>query len=128
VEAWAQLAFSHAGSPRIRKRYRRAFIDIQASTPVALRISAELQYSDSNKLNPRTVTDELFGGAGGYWGQALWGEFYWGSPTITNIYYPLTGSGVNISLTFYLKSKTAGPFTLSSVQIEYDPRRRERNA
>jgi len=127
-EAWFILAFSHAKNPRIRKRYRRAFIDLQATTKVQIRISAELQYGNPDKLNPRTVSDESFGGPGGYWGVSNWGEFYWGSPTITNIYYPLTGTGVNISLTFYVKSAITGPHSVSSVQIEYDPRRRERNA
>jgi hypothetical protein len=128
VEAWAQLAFSHAKSPRIRKRYRRAFVDLQATSALTLRVSAELQYGNPEKLNPLTVQDAAFGAAGGYWGVSNWGEFYWGTPTITNIYYPLTGSGVNISLTFYLKSATTKTFTINSVQIEYDPRRRERNA
>lgn len=128
VEAWAQLAFSHARSPRMRKRYRRAFVDLQATSALSLRISAELQYGNSDSLNPLTVSDSAFGAAGGYWGVSNWGEFFWGAPTITSIYYPLTGTGVNISLTFYLRSAVIKPFTLSSVQIEYDPRRSERNA
>lgn len=128
IEGWLRLPFNHSRNPRVRKRYRRAVVDLQASTPVTLRVSAELQYGSPNKLNPRLARSTTPGGGDSYWGSGVWGEMVWGAQTLSNVYYSLTGTGVNISLTFYTKSATTGEHTLNSVQIDYDPRRRERNA
>jgi hypothetical protein len=128
MEHWLQLPFAHSNDPRSRKRYRRAVIDFNSATPFELRMSADLNYGQSTTIDTKTVYKTILTGPGGQWGNIDWGTFYWNGQEVSTMLFPMTGVGVNASLTFYWDSASAGPVRLNSVQIDYTPRRRDRDA
>lgn len=127
IESYLHLPFTHSEYPRHRKRYRYAWIDLEVLGSITLRLSAEIQYGLSTVLEPKTLSSvDIFGGQGGFWDESDWDTFYWDSQTLSNLRFPLTGTGVNIALTLYHSSATTDPFTVEAVHLDYDIRRKDR--
>lgn len=126
ISSFIRLPFNHAKSSRIRKRYRRGQLDLQTQGALTLLFAAEIDYGSPDALQPRTFTNDAIFGGGGYWETADWDEIYWDAQVISNAQFDLDGTGVNLSLSFIHESAVTPPFTLHSIQIDYEPRRRER--
>lgn len=126
IEAYIQMPFIHSKSPNHRKRYRRVFVDLDATSAVTLRISAELDYGDPYALEPLIKAHSIAGGVGGTWDVDNWEQVFWDLQTLHFVRYDMTGSGANFALTFYNKSAITDVFTLQAVRVDYELRRKER--
>jgi hypothetical protein len=125
IEAWLNLAFSPQKSPSVRKRYRRAYLDLEIVITASLRVGYDLSYADPDVRPGSTSTFNDIGG-GGYWDGADWEEFVWDAATVSQANISLAGVGRNIALLFYANTDEDYPFTLQNVLLHYTPQRYER--
>lgn len=126
VHCHVRLPFNHAKTARIRKRYRRGQMDLDSASALSLSFSAEIDYGNPNSLQPDAFTNTSVTGGGGYYDASSWDEVYWDGQSISNANFDLDGTGVNLSMAFMNESATTPPFTLHSLQIDFEQRRRER--
>lgn len=127
IESWIRLAFNHVGSPTMRKRWRRAFIEAAVESFSKVSISYDLGYSNPNVAPPSSYEDRvLVGGAGSYWDQFQWDNFHWDAQSVISPVIPIEGTEKNISLVFYSNRAQDYSHTIQGVTLEYTIRRLER--
>lgn len=125
VEHSLRLGFNHAKSPRMRKRYRRAIVEIEPKSAASISIQPEFSYGTTDIGSP-AAREIPVPGKGGRWSEALWSQFYWSAPEYVALRIPLEGTGTNVSFAFYGRSAVEKSFTIQSVMLDYTPRRMER--
>ncbi len=121
-EAFLKLAYNSSKSPQIRKRYRKLALQISSQKFTELRFSAELSYSkpETPTMNTQQVYAQV---GGGFWGSESWDTFYWDAQDIHEPDIALSGTGENISITFYKNNATDIGHVLQGAIIHYTPRR-----
>lgn len=126
---WAlRTPFNHIGSPGTEKSFRRAYTNVEAEKSVdAMTLRWETSYGTPYRALNTSVTPDIKGG-GGYFDVDSFGEIYYDAELFSSGPNRLAGTGINLSLLYYGKSKYTRPFTIQSVEIEYIPRRNKRNA
>jgi len=131
IESWIRLAFNAERGPTVRKRWRRAVLEMLVPSYAKLYMTFELDYGDfsipiaATSLND-FAQDADTPGSGGFWDQFTWDQFTWDSPYLSPPRYDLYGTSSNISLLFFSKDALSTPFTLQSVLLHYTPRRLQR--
>lgn len=126
VEAYIRPAFLHQGSPNSFKRYHRAFLDvITDEKEVGLAFVSDYSYGDSDLTSGAEAGQTLYGG-GGFWNTLFWDKFNWSAPFQTDATIELNGIGRNVSLVFMSDATHEKPHTLSSLTINFTPRRQKR--
>ena len=125
IESFLRLPFNHVRGPSVRKRFRRVFIAIDASTPLTVQIQAEFDFG-SAFATPGRVMDTPIVGAGGLWNLDTWNEFTWSGPLSDMPNIPLDGRGESIGLTLFHSSNVVGQFTLQDFIFHYSPSRLKR--
>lgn len=132
IASYVRLPFNHMGTPALRKRFRRADLEISSSKPLTLKFVSDLTYgsleSDSD-ISDLTATDvpviDIFAG-GGFFDTDDWDTFYWDGQNIATARAELSGTGENIGFLIFNESASARPFVIQGVTIHYDPRRLQR--
>lgn len=132
VTAYTRLAFNNVGSPATRKYFRRADLELNATSQISLKFAADLSYSNgesSSAVATLTAKDvpvlNVFGG-GGYWDSINWNQFEWDGQAISTARAQLSGTGENVSFLIFHQSVTDSPFVLQGLTLHYDPRRLQR--
>jgi hypothetical protein len=132
VTSYVRLAFNNVGSPATRKYFRRADLELNALSPLALKFSWDLSYSNtesSSAVSGVTASQipavNIFGG-GGYWDSIYWNNFDWDAQTISSARASLNGTGENISFLIFHQAIVDSPFILQGLVLHYDPRRLQR--
>jgi len=125
IESYLRMPFNNTKSPRIRKRYRKAVMEMAASGYVAIQFVPEFNYGDVDIASHRAL-DAIIQGAGGYWDQATWNLFFWDARTVASPEFDLQGTGINVSMLFYSKTKYDLGHVLQGVIFHYTPRRLQR--
>jgi len=126
IESWIRLPFNHMKSPGIRKRYRRAILEVKATGYCKINISYDMGYGNPEILAAQTSSDKALTGGGGYWDQFTWESFTWDSAIVENPSLSLDGVEKNISFIFYSKSAAYRSHTLQGVRVSFTPLRLER--
>lgn len=121
MEYWVRLAFNHSKSPRIKKAYRRAIVEVASKGITTLKINADISYSDPGTPSSSIVTIENTG-LGGYWDSAVWNEFFWDGMIVSPANVRLYGSGTNVSMLFYGNYKEPR-HTINSIMLHYIARK-----
>jgi hypothetical protein len=126
IEAFLRTSWMNQGAPNVNKRYHRARLEGQAGrTNTDLAMVADYGYG-SPDLEATKETPFTFFGGGGFWDEANWNEFVWSSQVEGQAFAELEGIGENVSVVFMSSSATEEPHTLSTLTINYTPRRRLR--
>jgi len=122
IEAYCFLPFNNSKSPTVLKTYRRAVFELTVSGYTSLRYNPMFSYGDStiDAHAAETIASQL---GGGYWGLANWSEFFWDADVAPNASFPISGDGINMSLTIYSKSQIDLGHTLDGTIVHYTPRR-----
>ena len=126
---WAlRTPFNHIGSPGTEKSFRRAYTNIEAERSVdAMTLRWETSYGTPYRALNQSVSPDIKGG-GGYYDEDNYDEIYYDAELFSSSSNRLAGTGINLSILYYGRSKYTRPFTIQSVEIEYIPRRNKRNA
>jgi hypothetical protein len=125
IEAYLRMPFNNTKSPRLRKRYRKAIIEMAASGYSAISFWPEFNYGDIDIASHRTLFSEIQG-AGNYWDAGLWNTFYYDARTVASPEFGMDGTGINVSMLFYSKSTYDLGHVLQGVIFHYSPRRLQR--
>jgi hypothetical protein len=125
IEAYIRPVFNHSGSPRIRKRYRKAVLEMSAEAYSSIRVQPEFTYGDADAASHITQT-ETIQGAGGYWDVDNWESFFYDARVVAAPEFSIAGTGTNLSLIFYSKSDIDLGHTLQGVLLQFTPRRLSR--
>lgn len=125
IEAYMIMAFNHFGSPRLRKRFRKAIYEASGDGYAEYLASYELGYATTEITQgvSSTVTT-TFGGA--FWDSFTWDAFFWDGRTLLPTEQEIEGTAENLSLTVRSSGDYFYPFTLSSVIVQFTPRRQMR--
>jgi hypothetical protein len=126
IEAWLELPFNHSRDPRVRKRYRRAFIQLDTEGPTSMSVSSEITFGEANTKQPKDGNLFAIGAEGGLWDIDDWDVIFWDAVSSHEVRYTLTGTGININFILQSISEINTPFTVHSVMIDFEKRRRER--
>ena len=132
IQSYVRTAFTHLGSPSMRKKFRRVNLELEAARPLTLKITADLSYGASEVSSGQTGITigqidnlEIFAG-GGFWDISNWDEFFWDGDAISAATAKLGGSGENISFLIFNDSAFSRPFILQGLTVHYDLRRLQR--
>lgn len=132
VTSYVRLAFNNIGSPAVRKFFRRADIELNALSPLALKFTADLSYSNQESssavtaLTAANISPVNIYGGGGYWNSINWNSFDWDAQTISSARASLSGTGENISFLIFHQAIVDVPFILQGLVLHYDVRRPQR--
>ncbi len=123
ISAYIRTPFVNQGAPQMVKRYHRALIEaIGGGADTTLYFSSDYSFGDPD--TPTGIEDALaFAGGGGFWDVSLWDEFYWDAGIQSQAWAELNGIGKNISLAIMSDVTYEDPHTLSSITINFTPRR-----
>lgn len=126
IESWVRLPFNNIGSPQVRKRFRRAVLEIYVTSYSQVNASYDLGYGNSIVNPSAAYPDQVFNGGGDYWDRFTWDTFTWDAQIVQTASISFTGTEKNLSLLFYSKRAQDTPHVLQGVTIMYTPQRLER--
>lgn len=124
ITAFMTLAFTDLNAPGVKKRYRRAFFDIDSGTDEVISVRPELDYGGIESA--RQLRFFLnYQRPGGLWNVGAWDAFSWSSPVLATEPVDIAGSGEAIGFSIY-SSGTSRPHVLYGYTLNYELRRRLR--
>jgi hypothetical protein len=116
------LNYNPTNSPRIRKRYRRASIEMTGTSYAEIQFGYELGYGLADNEQPIAAAYESrFSPA--YWDTFVWDLFIWDGKVLAPTEVEMAGTAENVGLRFFGESNYIGEFTLNSVIFHYTMRR-----
>jgi len=122
IEYGLQLAYNSIKSPRVRKRYRRASIEISGSSYAEIGFTYELGYGlpDNEQPSPAMYESKF---SSSYWDSMTWDAFVWDGKTLSPTEAEMNGTAENVALILYGQSDYINEFTINSVILHYSMRR-----
>jgi hypothetical protein len=116
------LNYNPSRSPRIRKRYRRASIEMTGTSYAEFQFGYELGYGLPTNEQPTAFNyQSQFSPA--YWDTFVWDAFVWDGRVLAPTEVEMTGTAENVALRFFGDSDYIGEFTLNSVILHFSMRR-----
>ena len=126
-ETWFRTVFQYLKSQTLRKRFYRAFFDVEVAGRSSVEIVAEYANGAPDVQTTDTLSDNLTGFKSS-WDIGLWDSALFDATVISDAYIDLTGTGDSISLIVYTKSAKDDIFTIKDVVYHYKHRRLLRNS
>jgi hypothetical protein len=124
IRSTVRLVYNQLNSPSMRKKYRRAILEMESQKPLSLKIIYDLTYGgDETKAGNE---DFDINAGGGLWDVDNWDEFFWDGQTVSTASVGLGGTGTNISMLIFNESASARPFIMQGITLHYDLRRLQR--
>lgn len=116
------LTFNHASSPRIRKHYRRAAIEVSGQGYARIDFGYTLGYGS---MNIPQAGDSAYASsfAAANWDSFTWDSFFWDGITLAPTEAELRGTAENIAFRISSGTNYVAPFTINSIITHYTPRR-----
>lgn len=124
IRSTVRLVYNQVKSPSIRKKFRRAILELDSQKPLTLKVIYDLTYGGLDNKSGNTDLDIDAGG--GLWDVDNWDEFFWDGQTVSTASVNLGGTGTNISLLIFNESATARPFVVQGITLHYEIRRQQR--
>jgi hypothetical protein len=118
IEAYLRLPFNNISSPRLRKRFRKAVMEMSASSYAAIRFQPEFSYGDPDVGTHRLQSGEI-AGSGGYWDASNWDAFYYDARLVSTPEFGIEGRGLNMAMLFYSSSAIDAGHVLQGVIIHF---------
>jgi hypothetical protein len=118
IEAYLHLPFDNFGSPRQRKRFRKAVMEMSATAYSSIRFQPEFSYGDPDIGTHRLQTASI-GGNGGYWDTDNWDAFFYDAQVVTAPEFSIEGKGLNMSAQFYSNSNIDMGHVLQGLLVHF---------
>jgi len=125
MSAYMRTAYNHLGSPRVRKRFRRANLDIYADGEITLQVKPDFRFDNEGIIPPPGYTDVDLTGVGAVLGEFVLGESIMGSDLILEGAIDMPGHGSYVSL-FFSSNEIASPWEVDGIMYDYIPSRGRR--
>lgn len=117
IDSSMRLTFANFGSLGLRKRFRKAQLEVHSSEAVDIDVSYVIDFNGDTE-NSGTFSED----SGNYWNAAA-AEAVWTGQGKYNPQIKLTGRGENISFRFTHSSADTEPFVLQGLTLHYEPGR-----
>lgn len=125
IEAFILLAYLFQTAPNLEKRYHRLRTEIaNAQSGTEIDVVGNFAFGDTSYVSMASAL--TMPGQGGLWDVALWDNFYWDAPVIGDDPIDINGIGNSISLGFISETADKAPFTITSLNLFWSPRRVKR--
>ena len=126
ITSFIRLPFNNQKSPRTRKRYRAAILELVAEGYAQIQVTYELGYGTLDVASGIAAVDQQFIAAGAFWDAFTWDQFTWDTQAVANPRISLDGIEKNISMLFYSSRAQDDAFTLQGITLVTTPTRLER--
>jgi hypothetical protein len=125
ILSYLSLVFAAFKSPRIRKRWRKAVLEVKGSGYLEYAVSKDLSWisPDIAPSRPLVQTAQLQGIP---WDTFAWDEFFWDGVNNAPAEVQLDGTGENMGLRVSTQSDCFDSYTVESVIVHYSMRRQLR--
>ncbi|MDY0073746.1 MAG: hypothetical protein RBR77_14030 [Thauera sp.] len=126
IPARLWLSYIHFGTPRQRKRWRKAVPEVTSEGYGTFAASAMYDFADP-AVQPFNAPDDVHLSPGfQLWDTVNWDQFFFDGRPLAPLEIKMEGSGETASLMFESRSQIAERFTLHGAIIHYDVRRLSR--
>ena len=122
INAYLEFTWDSANSPRIRKRFRRASIEVASNSYATFYMGYRLGYG-SPELEQGAIASASLDLTSVYWDAFTWDTFNWDAVTLSPSELEVTGTGENIAIRISSEDEHVQSFTVNSFIIHYSPRR-----
>ena len=126
INSWIVTAFNHAKSPTVRKRFRRAYFDIEPNEGVSFNVLPQFDGGSDDIARHRVAAIEC-AVSGGLWDVANWNEFAWSGPLFDRKGVPIAGTATSIGFLLQSTRNGTGAHTVTGYTLHYTPRRARRD-
>lgn len=126
INSFVTLNINAVKSPRLRKRFRRAVLELQGSSHVELQVGYSFDWANEFVLPHAFNTVEQSFSAMPFWDSMTWDMFFWDGRSNDAVSVELTGTGENFQMMLSTAGDYVAEFTASSVIFHYSPRRGNR--
>ena len=123
IDAFFNLNWNFANSPRIRKRFRRASLEMQGSHFADIGFGYQISYGTDYVEQPGIKTYESSFSGTPRWDNFTWDNFIWDGRTLTPTECEMVGTGENVQFVLTCSTDYIMPFVINSVIYHYSPRR-----
>lgn len=126
ISAFINTNINCAKAPRMRKRFRRCVLELQAQTYVDFQVGYSFEWA-SPKVLPHLFVDAegLFCGMP-FWDEMTWDTFFWDGRGDDAIPVEMNGTGENVQLMVLSDADYVAEFTVASAIVHFTPRRGNR--
>jgi len=122
IDGYLTLNQNNCGSPRMRKRFRKAAMEVSGSGYAEFNFGYALGYSSRNITQPTGIVYDT-NISQMTWDNFTWDNFSWdGNSTLPNE-LEVVGTAENIAITIRSTTPYWQPFTLNSILLHYSGRR-----
>jgi len=125
IEAAMIFQFNHLGSPRLKKKWKSAALEISGDGYGQFYFAYDLGYGNASEMPQPSSTANLVDAefAVSRWDEMVWDAFTWDGVTLEPSNLRLSGSAENISMIIRKNSDFMEPLEYSGAFIRYLPRR-----
>lgn len=123
IDAHITLAWDPAKSPRIRKRYRAASIEIQGSSYAQVYFGYQLGYGTTTITQPTAIPYASGFAPAPAWDSFTWDNFTWDGQTLIPTEVDMVGSAENVQVTISSTTNYIAAYNVNSVIYHYSMRR-----
>jgi hypothetical protein len=126
ISSYLFLAFASFKSPRYKKRWRRAAIELSGAGYFEYLASYDLGWGSTDiGVTPGQMLAASLKPS--MWDQFVWDQFFWDGRSEGPTVLPLDGSSENIGLRIISEGDSFDPFTVASVTYHFSMRRQLRS-
>lgn len=123
IDAFLIFNWNTMRSPRIRKRYRKASLEIQGGVYAAIQFGYNLSYSRTGVPQDGGRTYELTSGGTPFWDVFTWDQFYWDGGALSPQELEMRGTAENVQCVLRSGTDYIPSYTINSLLLHYSPRR-----
>lgn len=126
INALINLNVNAVKTPRLRKRFRKTILEVQATSYVDIQVGYTFEWGSVDIL-PHGFNDAGAGfGTLSFWDEFTWEQFFWDGRYSDALTIDMNGTGENVQLLVTTTGDYMPEFTLSSAILHYNPRRGNR--
>ena len=122
IDANFALVYNYTKSPRIRKRYRKASVEMTGEGYAEIGFGYDLGYRSDfiSQPVPAPYTSDL---RKAYWDEFFWDQFVWDTNEVSPTEIEVTGTAENMGIFITSTSDQFPSFTVNNIILHYTPRR-----
>ena len=122
IDANFALVYNYTKSPRIRKRYRKASIEMTGEGYAEIAFGYELGYRSDfiTQPAPAPYTADL---RKAYWDEFQWDNFVWDTNEVSPTEIEVVGTAENMGIFITSTSDQFPSFTINNIILHFNPRR-----
>jgi hypothetical protein len=123
ISAFLVFNWNSIKTPRVKKRFHRASIELQSPAYAALQFGYNLNYGNVETHQPGVVSYDSGLSAIPLWDAFFWDAFFWDGNTLAPTNVRVSGSAQNIQYSISTGTNYIASFTINSIITHYSPRR-----